>query len=305
MAGNRASSANVSDWNNLKIVLSVARTGSYFAAGRELKLHQTTLSRRVQQLEAELDATLFVRHAHGVKPTAAGQALIEKAADMEQSANQLRSGLAGYDARLSGLLRLQVTEGVGTYWLVPAMAEFTERYPDIRIELQAGIQPADLLAGEADICLTIQRPNDPRIVGRRVATLSYGLFASRHYLRMNSTPTALTALASHRLVDLELHRTDPQLGWWQDIVEAQGGAAFNSRSVGLVIAAIQEGQGIGLLPSFYSQVPLDLVRLPITIASETELWLLTHEATNQSLKVKTMSRYLHNRFDRDGRRWLI
>jgi DNA-binding transcriptional LysR family regulator len=293
----------LSDWNALKTILTVARAGSYFAAAPLLGLHQTSLSRRVRQLERELDATLFVRHAHGVQLTPAGRALVDKAQEMEKAAESVRSELSGYDKRLSGLLRLQVTEGVGTYWLVPAMAEFTREYPDIHIELLPGIQPADLLAGEADICITIHRPRDPRLVGRRVASLSYGLFVSRQYLRTHETPTDLTSLAQHRLLDLDLYQTDPELGWWHDILKSHGGPSFNSKTLGMYVAAIQEGYGVGLLPSFYAHVPLDLIRLPISMKSITELWLLTHEATNQSLKVKTMTRYLYARFDRDGKRW--
>jgi DNA-binding transcriptional LysR family regulator len=293
----------LSDWNSIKMILAVARAGSYFAAAPMLGLHQTSLSRRVRQLEQELNATLFVRHAHGVQLTAAGQALVEKAQEMEQAAESLRSDLAGYDRRLSGLLRLQVTEGVGTYWLVRAMAEFTQEYPEIHIELLPGIHPADLLAGEADLCLTIHRPRDPRVVGKRVASLSYGLFASRQYLRMHDAPVDLASLARHRLLDLDLYQTDPELGWWRDILLARGGPSFNTRTLGLYVAAIREGYGVGLLPSFYRHVPLDLIRLPTTINSTTELWLLTHEATNQSLKIKTMARYLYARFDDEGRRW--
>jgi DNA-binding transcriptional LysR family regulator len=293
----------LSDWNAIRMILAVARAGSYFAAAPALGLHQTSLSRRVRQVERELNATLFVRHAHGVQLTAAGRTLVERAREMEEAAESLRAGLAGYDKRLSGLLRLQVTEGVGTYWLVPAMAEFAQEYPDIHIELLPGIQPADLLAGEADICITIHRPRDPRIVGRRVASLSYGLFVSRRYLRTHEAPPDLKSLSQHRLLDLDLYQTDPELGWWRELLGARGGPSFNSKTLGLYVAAIQEGYGVGLLPSFYAHVPLDLIRLPLKIASTTDLWLLTHEATNQSLKIKTMTRYLYERFDREGGRW--
>lgn len=293
----------LSDWNAIKTILAVARAGSYLAAASALGLHQTSLARRVRQLEKELNATLFVRHAHGMQLTTAGRALVEKAQEMEKAAESVRSELAGYDKRLSGLLRLQVTEGVGTYWLVRAMAEFVQAYPEIHLELLPGIHPADLLAGEADICITIHRPRDPRIVGRRVASLSYGLFVSRQYLRTHDTPTDLASLAQHRLLDLDLYQTDPELAWWREILQSHGGPSFNSRTLGLYVAAIQEGYGVGLLPSFYAQVPLDLIRLPITIDSITELWLLTHGARNKSLKVKTLTRYLYARFDRDGGRW--
>ena len=294
---------HLGDWNAIKTILAVARAGSYFAAASKLGLHQTSLSRRVRQLERELNATLFVRHAHGVQLTPAGRALIEKAQEMEKAAESVRSELAGYDKRLSGLLRLQVTEGVGTYWLVRAMAEFTQQYPKIRIELLPGIHPADLLAGEADICITIHRPRDPRVVGRRVASLSGGLFVSRQYLRTHDTPADLASLSQHRLLDLDLYQTDPELSWWRDILRSHDGPSFNSKTLGLYVAAIQEGYGVGLLPSFYAHVPLDLIRLPITVTSITDLWLLTHEATNQSLKVKMMTRYLYARFDREGKRW--
>ena len=80
----------LSDWNAIKTILAVARAGSYFAAAPILGLHQTSLARRVRQLERELNATLFVRHAHGVQLTPAGRALVEKAQEMEKPVSMNR-----------------------------------------------------------------------------------------------------------------------------------------------------------------------------------------------------------------------
>lgn len=293
----------IQDWNDIQFTLVVARSGSFHIAASRLNVHETTVSRRIQRLEGELGTKLFVRRAHGVALTPAGESLVSKAAAMEETATVVRSEIAGMDAQMTGVVRVAVSEGIGTYWLTPALMEFQLRYPEISLEVAAGMHQPNLLAGEADIAITIVRPKEPRLVALRVGDVSYGLFASRKYLRQYGYPQSVEELESHKLVDLYIYRTDPHLTWWTDITRDVGHRVFLSNSTSLFLTAIQEGFGIGMAPSFYKFVAPDLVTLSILPEPRTELWLVWHEATKTRAKVRALTSFLKTQFARDRVRW--
>jgi DNA-binding transcriptional LysR family regulator len=303
-AGSKApKSRAVRDWNDIQYVLAVADEGSFRGAGDRLATHQTTVSRRVESLEQELKAKLFVRRSHGMILTAAGRALVAKAKEMEQAVSALSSDVAGLDTRLTGVVRIQVLEGIGITWMTPTMMDFRVQFPDISLELSAGIYPADLLAGEADISVTMLRPTDPRLVMQRVGTSTYALFASRKYLRDFGSPESLEDLKHHKLVSPKVYGTNPRLKWWSDLVLDSDGVTFITNSTGLFFAAVQEGFGVGLIPTFYQHVAPDLTMLPIPTGCHVDLWMVTHEATNKSAKVRAVTSFLKSRFTRDRARW--
>lgn len=293
----------MNDWNDIQFTLVVAQSGSFHIAASRLKVHETTVARRIQRLEKELGTKLFVRRAHGMVLTPAGESLVSKAAAMEEAATIVRSEIAGLDARMTGVVRIAVSEGIGTYWLTPALSEFRDRYPEISLDLVTGIAQATPLAGEVDVAISIVRPTEPRLVAIRVGDVSYGLFASRKYLRQFGYPQTVEELASHKLVDLHIYRTDAHLAWWTNITRSAGRRVFSSNSTGLFLAAIQEGFGIGMAPTFYKFVAPDLVTLSVIPECLTELWLCWHEATKTRAKVRAVTGFLKARFLRDRARW--
>src|SRR3954469_14312021 len=98
------------DWNDLRHFLAVARTGSTLAAGRSLRVSQTTAARRVAALEAELGLTLFERRPVGYRLTPVGEALLEKAEGMEKAAELFADSAAAQSREIKGTVRLTLEE---------------------------------------------------------------------------------------------------------------------------------------------------------------------------------------------------
>src|SRR6185436_9239542 len=98
------------DWNDLRHFLAVARTGSTLAAGKSLRVSQTTAARRVAALEAELELTLFERRPAGYRLTPAGEALVAQAEAMEAAAGQFADAAATQSREASGTVKLTVDE---------------------------------------------------------------------------------------------------------------------------------------------------------------------------------------------------
>lgn len=293
----------IQDWNDIQFTLVVAQSGSFHGAATRMNVHETTVSRRIQRLEKELGTKLFIRRAHGMVLTPAGESLVAKAAAMEETATVVRSEIAGMDAQMTGTVRIGVPEGIGTYWLTPALMEFQLRYPEISLDVVTGIHQLNLIAGEADVAITIVRPKEPRVVAQRVGDVSYGLFASRKYLRQYGYPQTLEELESHKLVDLHIYKMDAHLSWWRDVTHKAGSRVFLSNATSMFLTAIQEGFGIGMAPSFYKFVAPDLVTLSIVPECRTELWLVWHESGKTRAKVRALTGFLKARFLRDRARW--
>lgn len=294
----------IRDWNDIRYVLAVAATGSFHGAAKVAETHQTTVARRVQRLEAELGAKLFVRQCHGMRLTAAGEALVEKAREIEEAARTLQQNIAGMDARLTGVVRLSVPEGIGAYWLTPALGDFQLRHPNIRVEVFTGILPVGLGTDEVDVSLSITRPTDDRLAIVRVGEVHYELFASQDYVAEYGEPRSTAKLGEHRLCRLNVYETDPQLKWWTDMTRTAAHVPFLSNSTSLYLVAVRSGIGIGMLASFYRKAMPDLVSLSIVPRCKTVLWLVSHPETNKGAKVRTLIEFLKEKLADARGTWL-
>lgn len=291
------------DWNDLQFVLAVAQSGSFHHAAEKMGAHATTVARRVQEFERELNAKLFVRRAHGMTLTTAGKALVAKANEMEAVVSAVTNDIAGMDGQLAGVVRLYVSEGLGTHWVTPILGDFHRQYPDIALDVVTGSHAGNLLTEKTDISITIVRPTDPRLVAFRLGMLGFSLFASREYLRRRGVPAAIDDLAGHDLIYQAIHHTDRLFNWWQGIVDASDGPTFKTNSANFAVAATQTGFGIALGPSFYRKAIFDLVRLEIELPFDTELWMVSHEETNRSARVRAVGDFLKARFAQDRLWW--
>ena len=102
------------DWDDLRLFLAVARSGSFLASGRKLALNHTTLARRIAGLEAALGTRLFDRSPRGVQLTRAGAELLEHADRVEAEILAAGRGLAGQEQQVSGTVRLATPEAFVT-----------------------------------------------------------------------------------------------------------------------------------------------------------------------------------------------
>jgi DNA-binding transcriptional LysR family regulator len=136
--------SRLNNWSDIQYVIATAKLGSFHAAATALETNQSTVGRRVARFEAYLGTKIFERHPTGMRLTGAGKILYDKAVRMEEAANDIESSLLAFDSRLSGTVRLFVTEGVGYLWLVPVLADFSRMHPGVNIELVTDREGHDL-----------------------------------------------------------------------------------------------------------------------------------------------------------------
>lgn len=145
-------------WEDLRLFLAVAETGSFSAAAKRLQLGQPTVSRRLADLEYALGYQLFNRTASGAAPTAAASRLLEPARKMAEWAGEVARAAAAGDRTPQGIVRIAAPPGVAFDFVAPFAAHVRERLPQVQLEVLSKIEYLDLARGEADLALRMRAP---------------------------------------------------------------------------------------------------------------------------------------------------
>lgn len=265
------------DWDDLKLFLAVAQHRSMIAAAKSLGLSQSTVQRRLMELERRVGRALVVRHPAGYRLTEDGSGLLPMAQKVARAIAELQQHLDDTARDLDGVVRVTCPEP-----LVPRIVgsglldAFHTRYPKLRIEFVTSDRYLDLSRGEADVAFR-SGDTDDELVGRKIAESLWAVYASPDYLARNGRPATLGELARHSLVGLESalasHR---MLAWLADVAPTAHFAVRNNSVLGLV-SAVRSGLGIGPLPTALGDADGGLVRIFGPIPELTRSWrILAH-----------------------------
>lgn len=286
----------MSDWNDWRYFLAVARSGSTLAAGRELRVSQTTVARRIAALEQALGLTLFERRQAGYALTDAGFALVDEAeaiAAAAASAEQ-KAGAASRDA--SGAVKLTTEEIFAMTILAPWLRELHELHPAIRIELDTANALRDLGAGEADIALRSTSKAMPAgIVGRAICPDDWTLYCSRDYAERHGVPKSRNALKRHAIVAGGGGTLARVYAAWIHDLGLDEQIAMEHGSCGGLLTAVRTGIGLGALPCIVADAEPDLLRCVPPADHGRTMWLLTHERVRRTPAVRTVIDLLYDR----------
>lgn len=280
------------NWDDVRIFLTVARTGQILGAARRLGLNHATVSRRVAALETALKAQLFRRLTTGTELTPAGERLLEVAERMEADMIAARADIGGEGEAISGTVRIGAPDGFGVAFLASRLGALTARHPDLSIQLVPVPRSFSLSRREADIAITVDRPTEGRLVAARLVDYSLMLYASRAYAEANGLPESPADLAAHRLVgyvaDLVI---SPTLDYAAEISE-DWNAAFSVSSAMGQVEAVRSGAGIGILHSFIARGMADLVPVPVAPPIRRSYWLVYHESMRPMRRIQAVSAFI-------------
>ena len=291
------------DWNDLRHFLAVAETGSTLAAGRNLRVSQTTVARRIAALEEALGLILFDRRQAGYALTAAGEALLGHARAVEAAATALSDAASARVRDASGTVRLTMEEVFAVTVLGPILRDFHEAHPAIRIELDTSEEVRDLAGGAADVALrSAKMLKGNGLVGRRVATTHWTIYCSRAYADVHGVPRTRRALKGHPLIGGGGRHVWRVYQEWLKQNALETAVAIQHDSATGLLAAVRSGIGLAALPSFVADLDPDLVCcLPPAPNMEMGLWLLTHERLRHSPPVRAVVDFLAERLTRLAR----
>lgn len=220
--------------------------GSFSAVAREIGLTPSAVSKLVSRLENRLSVRLFNRSTRVLTVTPEGQAFFERCRHILSEIEEAENEVTRFRARPHGRLRMSVGVAFGLHALVPVLPRFTERYPEIRVELLITDRHVDLAEEGADLVIHIGPLIETSHVARKVCDLERVICASPGYLERHGTPHSPGELALHNCLALlgkpELQRWPFDTDAGRRVIEVEGSVAADNADALLRLAI--EGVGI-------------------------------------------------------------
>jgi len=267
------------DWDDLKLFLAVAREGSISGGARSLGVQHSTVSRRMRALEKKLGVRLIERKKSGYELTTAGENLKLAACKMEHEVLGVEGSLGGWDAKLTGELRVTAINNMASSVLMPIFASFNRRYPDVDLHLIVSNKYASLVEREADVAIRLTNTPADTLLGKRLVTVASTIYASRNYLEQMRTVKG----SKPKWLGINccgFHQT-----WTKNACAGQRHNFFSDDTL-LTVAALKQHLGVAYLPCFMGDNDPDLARY---CAPDPELnlglWLLYHPDLKRTARV--------------------
>jgi DNA-binding transcriptional LysR family regulator len=275
------------DWNDLKHFLAVARYGSTLAAGRALQVNQSTVQRRLGELERRIGQPLVRRHPTGYKLTDFGQALLAHAQRVEEAVLALEREVEVSRREATGVIRVTCPEPL-VYRLTRStlLDRFHARYPGLRVEFASSDRYLDLAKGEADVALRSGDTDDGALVGRKIGDSLWAVYASRRYVEQHGKPDRIEDLARHALVGFDDTMTGHRAARWLSQVAPEGRIVARNNSVLGLLYSVKASVGIAPLPTALGDAEAELVRLLGPVPELTRIWrVLVHPDLRHTRRV--------------------
>jgi DNA-binding transcriptional LysR family regulator len=247
---------------------------------------------------------LFKILPSGVEVTPTGKAVAAAALQIEQTFFDLARDLECARPEQNGLVRIAITEGLGTYWVMPKLVEFQRAFPRLTIDLRCAMESVDVLPHEADIAIQFIRPDSPELIVRKLGRLHVYPFASADYKRAYGLPQSIAELGSHRVID----QVAPQLGGGVAPHLAAAAApdhfvAIRTNASTALLCAIEKGAGIGGLPTYAVALGADMIPVDIGIRHHLDIWLTYHPSLRQVDRIATVLSWLRRIFSPEHYPW--
>lgn len=263
-----AASLDLPRWDDLALLLAVARAGSFTSAARQLGIEQSTVSRRVQGLEEALGVTLFERRAKQSVLTPVGERLLRRAEAVEAEVQAFTDEARGTERDVRGRVRLALTESVAAYAVLPRVLPILRKeHPELSLELLTSYGVADLGHREAEIALRFFRPRSGDLVTSRIVTMQTAWLAHRRLCKRAREKLDFIGVHLEGLKTPEEVFLDKHIGKKPWLVTS---------SYMTQVEAVRAGLGVALVPRSLKRVDPNLVELDLGTPQGPvlELWLV-------------------------------
>jgi DNA-binding transcriptional LysR family regulator len=284
------------DWDDLKVFLALSRKGSARGAAQELGVSNSTVTRRLDDMEHKLKAHLFDRTPDGYRLTGAGEQVLPTAEHVEELVLGVERKITGGDQELEGPVRVTLPPGARMGFLVRRLVEFAQQYPGIELELMSGVDALDLSRREADIAVRVMPANvapPEYLIGRKVGLLSASTYVRRDLLNPDN-PRDVSHLQ---------WIGKPVLGQKQDWLASTDYQEQPVRhaimDLHLVLEAVRAGMGMAFMPCFPAYGDRDVVRVPgASVVHHSDMWVLTHKDLRLSARLRVARKIIAEEFEK-------
>lgn len=249
--------------DDYRVFVAVMEEGNLSAASRHLHRSLQAVSRSLASLENELGVELIQRTTRRAQPTEAGLAFHARIKAALADIDLARSELTKHGARIDGLLRVGGSTQFSASYLVPVVAAFMERYPDVSVELVVADHRADLQREKLDVAVRLGELPDSRLHARQLSILRMVTIGAPGYFARYGRPKIPADLRKHACIVRQssesARRWEYRRGSRRHAVEVQG--RFSADNAAACNAAVAAGLGIGVAALWQVRDLLDQGRL--------------------------------------------
>jgi DNA-binding transcriptional LysR family regulator len=284
------------DWDYLRYIRALAIGGTLAKAGELLGVHQTTVLRRLDQMEESMGVQFFERSRDGLQLTPVGETAFREADRLAIEMENLERKLVGQDSAPVGKVRLAAEDAMMSALLSPILAELVREFPDIELETLTDNDVANLSHREADLILRPENKPQATLEGERIASIESAVYGSARYCRR------------HREMDVE-NRPEGCLwiipdetfshlatGRWYRKQLKNVTSFIRCNSLQTMHALAKAGAGLAVLPCYLGESTRELRRLSDPLEGESvDLWLHVNQDTQQMARVRIVMEYLVER----------
>jgi len=238
------------DLNHVFLFVEVVRANSFAAAARRLGMPANSVSRKIQELEAQVGSRLIHRSTRKLTLTAAGRTFFDRCAGPVSELAQAGQASVDETQLASGVIRVAAPADLFDLFLIEWVVQFLDAHPRVRMEFVLDDAKADLVGEGIDVALRAAHFVDDNLIGHKIVATHFDLVAGPAYLAARGAPTTLTSLGDHDCLP-QSNRTGPVT--WRVIgpegeSEIQVSGRFRANTARAVLRAAVAGLGIALLP---------------------------------------------------------
>jgi|CXWL01.1.fsa_nt_gi DNA-binding transcriptional LysR family regulator len=257
------------DWDDLRFLLALQRTGSLARAAALLEVDKSTVGRRLDTLEAALGEPLVQRLPAGYRLTAAGQRACETAHAMSDLLDDLLGQSQAHAA--AGVVRLTAPAWFSRMVLIPALPEFRAEYPQLELEFLTTNLVVSMTKREADLAIRNLRPEERGLVSRRLGELGSMLYGSNEYLASTGPLDDRDSLARCHFVSYHERLSHIEGFAWLEVLGAP--VAFRASDTLALAEACTAGLGLAVLPCWLGDAA-PLQRVALAGHCQETIWLV-------------------------------
>lgn len=236
--------------NDMALFVEVVKARGFRHAAAAVGLPNSTVSRRISNLEKAIGLRLLHRTTRKIELTEAGQIYFERCKRIVDEAKLAHEQLGEILAQPSGILRASLPVDFATIYLAPLIAEFARKYPGIRFDFDLTPRLVDLVSEPFDVAIRMGHPPDSNLIARQLASLPCYLYASPRYLKNAGEPADPSDLAQHECLGF---RTLKSHAWTlrhaDESMDVAVGGRFQLNSMGLIRRLASMDLGIAVLPA--------------------------------------------------------
>ncbi|ATW02872.1 LysR family transcriptional regulator [Sphingorhabdus sp. YGSMI21] len=271
------------DWEEVKTFRMVMKVGTVRAAAKQLGVHHSTVSRRIEQLEKSLDSRLFERRPEGYFPTASGEDLARVADRFSEELFAVERHIAGRDNELTGTLKVTMAEPFAVAFFADRLPEFCDAYPGLDLQILTSFDLLDVARREADIAIRMDNNPPDALVGKRLFSYYTSIYANPDYLARQDFENRPE---DARWIGWSEH-DGRYPDWTQDSEYARVPVWGSFASMTLQVQMARAGMGLVMVPCIAADGVPGLVRAtnrdPVP---SRDIWILTHEDLRRTARVR-------------------